>query len=258
MLQPRVTPDAAGGRRGLALPAHLLRPVRASIPTPPRSRTSTRICSARARYTGKGIYDVDAFEAALAGPRAREHAAQPRSVRGHLRARRARHRRRALRGLPVALRRRRRGASIAGRAATGSCCRGSSARGPRAPIPVIGRWKMLDNLRRTLSAPAAGPARCVAGWPLPVGSPAVWTDVHRSRHRARRRCCRSCTGSCRAARHLEAQPRARGGRRPRDRRPAQVGAHADAARAPGLPDGRRDRPHARRGCSSRGATCSNG
>ena len=40
-------------------------------------------------YTGKGIYDVDAFEAALARPRARQHAAQPRSVRRHLRPRRA-------------------------------------------------------------------------------------------------------------------------------------------------------------------------
>jgi hypothetical protein len=39
----------------------------ASTPTRPPSPTSTRTCSARARYTGKGIYDVDAFEAAMAG-----------------------------------------------------------------------------------------------------------------------------------------------------------------------------------------------
>ncbi len=33
---------------------------------------------------------------------------------------------------------------------------------------------MLDNLRRTLSAPAAF-LTLVAGWTLPVGSPATWT-----------------------------------------------------------------------------------
>jgi cyclic beta-1,2-glucan synthetase len=43
-----------------------------------------------------------------------------------------------------------------------------------APISVIGRWKMLDNLRRTLSAPATF-LTLVAGWVLPVGSPATWT-----------------------------------------------------------------------------------
>jgi len=30
-------------------------------------------------------------------------------------------------------------------------------------LPLIGRWKMLDNLRRTLSAPASV-ARLLAGW----------------------------------------------------------------------------------------------
>src|SRR5439155_25578016 len=41
-------------------------------------------------------------------------------------------------------------------------------------VPLIGRWKMLDNLRRTLSAPAAV-LTLVAGWTLPGASPAVWT-----------------------------------------------------------------------------------
>src|SRR6185503_16744314 len=41
-------------------------------------------------------------------------------------------------------------------------------------IPLIGRWKILDNLRRTLSAPAAV-LTLVAGWTLPGASPAVWT-----------------------------------------------------------------------------------
>ena len=67
ILQPRVTPVAARRARGLAVPADLLRPGRHRSLRRPRSPTSTRTCSAKARYTGKGIYDVDAFEAALAG-----------------------------------------------------------------------------------------------------------------------------------------------------------------------------------------------
>ncbi|HTQ79201.1 MAG TPA: glycosyl transferase, partial [Thermoanaerobaculia bacterium] len=47
--------------------------------------------------------------------------------------------------------------------------------GPRRPrIPAIGRFKMLDNLRRTLSAPAAF-LTLLAAWTLPGISPAVWT-----------------------------------------------------------------------------------
>src|SRR4029450_838831 len=44
----------------------------------------------------------------------------------------------------------------------------------RAPIPPISRWKMLDNLRRTLSAPAAF-LTLIAGWTLPFASPVIWT-----------------------------------------------------------------------------------
>ena len=41
-----------------------------------------------------------------------------------------------------------------------------------ATMPAIGRWKMLDNLRRTLLAPATVLA-LLAGWLLPLG-PALW------------------------------------------------------------------------------------
>ena len=53
-------------------------------------------------------------------------------------------------------------------------------RGPTAPngcpvrFPAIGRWKMIDNLRRTLSPPAAL-LTLVIGWILPPASPWVWT-----------------------------------------------------------------------------------
>ena len=46
--------------------------------------------------------------------------------------------------------------------------------GRQAAIPAIGRWKMLDNLRRTLSAPAAIVAFLV-GWTLPFQAAAIWT-----------------------------------------------------------------------------------
>ena len=54
-------------------------------------------------FTGKGIYDVDAFERGDGRPRAREHAAEPRPVRGRLRPGRAGDRRRAVRRVPVEL-----------------------------------------------------------------------------------------------------------------------------------------------------------
>ena len=44
----------------------------------------------------------------------------------------------------------------------------------RGAIPAIGRWKMLDNLRRTLSAPAAVLA-LLAGWTLSFEAAAIWT-----------------------------------------------------------------------------------
>ena len=44
----------------------------------------------------------------------------------------------------------------------------------RRAIPLIGRWKMIDNLRRTLSAPATCLA-FIAGWTLAPISAAIWT-----------------------------------------------------------------------------------
>jgi cyclic beta-1,2-glucan synthetase len=44
----------------------------------------------------------------------------------------------------------------------------------RAPIPIMGRWKMLDNLRRSLSAPATV-ATLLAGWCLSRDVAGLWT-----------------------------------------------------------------------------------
>jgi cyclic beta-1,2-glucan synthetase len=130
-------------------------------------------------YTGKGIYDIDAFELAMAGK------VPENSVLSHdlfegifarvalatdielfdefpsryeaLTARQHRWARGDWQLLPWLLR----GAR--------------SGLGKEKPlaIPAIGRWKILDNLRRTLSAPTAF-LTLIAGWLLP-GSPWLWT-----------------------------------------------------------------------------------
>ena len=49
-----------------------------------------------------------------------------------------------------------------------------NGQGRRTQIPLMGRWKLLDNLRRSLSAPAALLAMLIA-WLLPVTAAFVWT-----------------------------------------------------------------------------------
>src|SRR5258708_20883010 len=41
-------------------------------------------------------------------------------------------------------------------------------------IPLVGRWKMFDNLRRTLAAPTTFLALLV-GWAIPLASAWIWT-----------------------------------------------------------------------------------
>jgi cyclic beta-1,2-glucan synthetase len=52
--------------------------------------------------------------------------------------------------------------------------RNSSSEHDRSAIPFVGRWKMLDNLRRTLSAPAVFLA-LLAGWMLPLAAASIWS-----------------------------------------------------------------------------------
>jgi cyclic beta-1,2-glucan synthetase len=131
-------------------------------------------------YTGKGIYDVDAFESALTG-RVPENALLSHDLfegtfaraglvtdielfenapphYGVAAARQHRWARGDWQLLPWIV-------------APGAHAGSTPA---RTRIPVIGRWKMLDNLRRTLSAPAAF-LTLVAGWTLTAASPVVWT-----------------------------------------------------------------------------------
>ncbi len=130
-------------------------------------------------YTGKGIYDLDAFERALEG-RVPENALLSHDLfeglfagaglasdlelfeeyPGHYEVAASRQQRWA-RGdwqlLPWLFRR----------------VPDARRRAVRNPIPAIGRWKMLDNLRRSLLAPAAF-LTLVASWALPGARPALW------------------------------------------------------------------------------------
>src|SRR6201987_1016456 len=131
-------------------------------------------------YTGKGIYDIDAFEAALAG-KVRDNTLLSHDLfegifvrtalatdielfdefPSHYEASAARHQRWA-RGdwqlLPWIL-----GLRSA-----------PAEKSAKIRIPALGRWKMIDNLRRSLSAPMMF-LTLVAGWLIPEVSPWTWT-----------------------------------------------------------------------------------
>ncbi|OGA93175.1 MAG: hypothetical protein A3G27_01320 [Betaproteobacteria bacterium RIFCSPLOWO2_12_FULL_66_14] len=131
-------------------------------------------------YTGKGIYDVDAFEAALEGRAPDSTLLSHDLFEGTF----------ARAGLAsdielveefpsrydVAAARQHRWARGDWQLLSWILGRGDAAAGERAKsaLPLIGRWKMLDNLRRSLSAPASV-AALIAGWALPLQAALIWT-----------------------------------------------------------------------------------
>ena len=50
----------------------------------------------------------------------------------------------------------------------------ANGKAQRAGVPIVGRWKMFDNLRRSVSPPAAF-LTLLAGWLVPGAGPGVWT-----------------------------------------------------------------------------------
>ena len=132
-------------------------------------------------YSGKGIYDIDAFEAALAG-RVQESTLLSHDLFEGMFARA---------GLTtdievveefpsrysVSVLRQHRWARGDWQLLPSIVKGGAqniNASLMRDAIPAIGLWKMLDNLRRTLSAPAAVLALLV-GWMLPFTAALAWT-----------------------------------------------------------------------------------
>jgi cyclic beta-1,2-glucan synthetase len=167
VLQPRVTPPLPGLRgsffqRLLSGPAGI---------DPYASAVSDvyQDLWGEGSYTGKGIYDVDAFEAALAG-RVPENALLSHDLFEGVYARA---------GLVTDVELFESAPAHYGVAAARQhrWARGDWQLLPyivRTRLPMIGRWKMLDNLRRTMSAPAAFLTLVVA-WVVPGTSPAVWS-----------------------------------------------------------------------------------
>jgi cyclic beta-1,2-glucan synthetase len=178
VLQPRVTPSMPVGREG-SLFQRAFSSMTGMDPYAAAVSDVYQDLFAEGSYAGKGIYDVDAFQAALAGRVpdstllshdlfegvfARAGLASDIEVVEEFPSRydvdALRHHRWA-RGdwqlLPWML-------GLPPRSGIGRTRKGISA---------IGRWKMLDNLRRTLSAPVCMLALLV-GFSLPFGAASVW------------------------------------------------------------------------------------
>ena len=100
VLQPRVTPSLPVGREG-SLFQRVFSSMNGIDPYAAAVSDVYQDLFGEGSYAGKGIYDVDAFEAALAGRVPDSTLAQPRSVRGHLRPRRPGLRHRGGRGFPA-------------------------------------------------------------------------------------------------------------------------------------------------------------
>jgi cyclic beta-1,2-glucan synthetase len=184
VLQPRVTPSLPVGREG-SLFQRVFSGMCGIDPYAAAVSDVYQDLFGEGSYAGKGIYEIDSFEAALSdrvpdstllshdlfeGVFARAGLASDVEVIEEFPARydvaALRHHRWA-RGdwqlLPW----------ILGRGPIANTDR--DVDGPHRAIPAIGRWKMFDNLRRTLSAPSAILA-LLAGWALPFHAAAIWTS----------------------------------------------------------------------------------
>jgi cyclic beta-1,2-glucan synthetase len=131
-------------------------------------------------YTGKGIYDIDAFEAALAG-KVKENTLLSHDLLEGIFAR-------AALATDITLFDDFPSHYEAAAARQHRWARGdwqllpwifgpgglSKEERKNIKIPAISRWKMIDNLRRTLSAPCMFLTLAV-GWLVPVISPWMWT-----------------------------------------------------------------------------------
>jgi len=177
VLQPRVTPSLPIGREG-SLFQRTFSSMTGIDPYGAAVSDVYQDLFGEGSYAGKGIYDVDAFEAALAdrvptgsllshdlfeGTFARAGLASDIEVIEEFPARydvAAARNHRWVRGdwqlLPWLF-----GRPDASRRGTGA-------------LPLLGQWKMFDNLRRSLSAPTALLA-LLTGWLLPLPAALIWT-----------------------------------------------------------------------------------
>ena len=168
VLQPRVSPSLPIGREG-SLFQRVFSSASGIDPYAAAVSDVYQDLFGEGSYTGKGIYDVDAFEASLEGRVPESRMLSHDLFEGTF----------ARAGLAsdvevveefpsrydVAAARQHRWA------------RGDWQLLPwilAGGLPLIGRWKMLDNLRRSLSAPASL-AALLAGWALPLHAAFAWS-----------------------------------------------------------------------------------
>jgi len=178
VLQPRVTPSLPVGREG-SLFQRVFSSMSGIDPYAAAVSDVYQDLTGEGSYTGKGIYDIDAFEAALAG-RVPDSALLSHDLFEGIFARA---------GLTsdievveefparydVAARRHHRWARGDWQLLPWLFGDGPSPASDRVrqAVPASGRWKMLDNLRRTLSAPTCV-LSLLAGLALPLMSASVW------------------------------------------------------------------------------------
>ena len=148
-------------------------------------------------FVGKGIYDVDVFEQALEGAHSRKHRSQPRPAGRRLCARRAGFRCRSGGGISLALRRG--GGAPASLGARRLAVAALDIRRRAQAVPLLGRWKMLDNLRRSLSAPAHAACPSWSAGCCRHEAALVWTVVPGAGRSSCRRFCRSLSASFRGS-----------------------------------------------------------
>jgi cyclic beta-1,2-glucan synthetase len=176
VLQPRVTPSLPVGREG-SLFQRVFSSMSGIDPYASAISDVYQDLFGEGSFTGKGIYDVDIFEAVLVdrvpentllshdlfeGSFARAGLASDIEVVEEFPAR-----------FDVAAARQHRWARGDWQLLPWIFGYGHAARRSSA-LPLISRWKMLDNLRRTLSAPAGIGALSV-GWTLDLHSATMWT-----------------------------------------------------------------------------------
>lgn len=178
ILQPRVTPSLPIGREG----SFFQRVVSSPGGIDPYAAAASDLYQdlfGEGSYTGKGIYDIDTFEAAL-DQRIPENAVLSHDlIEGILARAGLASDIEVVEDFPsrydVAAARQHRWARGDWQLVPWLLSRRHNARNShQGPIPHIGLWKIFDNLRRSLAPPAIV-AAMVVGWTQPLPVAAIWS-----------------------------------------------------------------------------------